>query len=347
MSISTVKTEAAKKTLRFAALRRVSTEQQEKEGNSLATQTTQIEQAVASIAENINATEKIRVVGKIVGWYGGQEHATPGHEKKEITRLLADAKEGKFDAVIVTDADRWSRDNESSKEGLGVFRNKGIQFYTGTKEWNLFHPSDKLFLGMSAEFGEFYASNQKRKSIESRIHRAKVARVPTSGKLPFGRKFNHSSGQWEIVAGKQRIIQEAAKRYLKGESINDLAGHYEMNASNLHKILTKVSGSTWQIEFKSKDLNIKETISFNIPHLLDDKTIAAIKAKVEANRTFTHGHIKHQYVFARMISCAHCGYAMFGQTNHNGHRYYRHAHAARDRECSGAKTKKMESSRGD
>ena len=57
-----------------------------------------------------------RLGGRIVEWYGGQEHGTAGYEKKEVDRLIADAGRGRFDAVIVTDADRWSRDNTKSTQ---------------------------------------------------------------------------------------------------------------------------------------------------------------------------------------------------------------------------------------
>ena len=77
--------------LRFAALHRVSTEQQAQTGESLLTQKAEIGDAVSQLG------------GVIVEWYGGQEHATPGHEKKEIGRLLKDAaKKGRaWNAVIM------------------------------------------------------------------------------------------------------------------------------------------------------------------------------------------------------------------------------------------------------
>src|SRR5215831_16189620 len=99
-----------KTNLRFGPLIRVSTEQQEKQGESLRTQRANI----ARDAELLG--------GSITEWYGGQEHATPGWEKKELDRLIRDAGKGKWDAVIVAYADRWSRDNAKSKEGLAVFR---------------------------------------------------------------------------------------------------------------------------------------------------------------------------------------------------------------------------------
>src|SRR5689334_4048674 len=123
-------------THRFAALIRVSTEKQERQGESLSTQRASNERAVGQLG------------GTIVGWYGGQEHATPGREKKEVDRLIADAVKGKFDAVIVAYPDRWSRDNAKSKEGLAAFRKHGIRFFVGTMEMDLFDPQYRFILGM-------------------------------------------------------------------------------------------------------------------------------------------------------------------------------------------------------
>ncbi|MFZ0033388.1 MAG: recombinase family protein [Sedimentisphaerales bacterium] len=316
-----------KSKLRFAALRRVSTEQQEKTGESLRTQKTDIEKYVEQLG------------GEIIAWYGGQEHATPGYEKKEIDRLLNDTLKKKFDAVIVTDADRWSRDNSKSKAGLDIFKGNGIRFFVGTKEWDLYKPEDCLFLGMSAVMGEFFASNQKRKSLRSRIHRANRG-CPTCGKLPYGRTFDKKTEKWGIDKKKQAIIETAAKRYLAGEKLPELAEEFGMNASNLHKILTKRSGSLWETEFNSDKLNIHEKVEIKIPPLLPDSIITAIIKKADANRTYLHAHgkAKNQYLLGRMVFCKHCEYAMFGQTNHNGHRYYRHAHTKRERECNQQKT---------
>src|SRR4051794_22600888 len=56
-----------KANLRFAAFIRVSTEQQEKQGESLRTQRTQNEKDVGLLG------------GNSIAWYGGQEHGTPGY----------------------------------------------------------------------------------------------------------------------------------------------------------------------------------------------------------------------------------------------------------------------------
>ena len=77
------------KPLRFASLIRVSTERKEKQGESLVTQ------------RKGNERDVERLGGIIAEVYGGAEHATPGWEKGEVDRLLADAARKKFDAVIV------------------------------------------------------------------------------------------------------------------------------------------------------------------------------------------------------------------------------------------------------
>jgi len=243
--------------LRFAALVRVSTERQSTQGESLRTQRAQIQGSVK------------RLGGTVVEWYGGQEHATPGHEKKEVNRLLADAeKEPRhWDAVIVSDADRWSRDNGSSQNGLDLFKEIGIRFFTGPKEWDLFKPADKMFVSLSALLGEYHAAEQKRRSIENRIERAKRGR-PVAGKLPYGRTFDKVTEKWGIDKEKQRLIQSAAERYLAGESVPDLAEEYGVNASTLHKNLTQRCGDTWIQQFHSEDLNIHDVVPTTVPRLL-------------------------------------------------------------------------------
>jgi site-specific DNA recombinase len=314
------------KPISFAALIRVSTDRQATEGESLKTQRTEIEHAAKQLG------------GKVAEWYGGQEHATPGWEKKELSRLLADAakKHPRFNAVIVTHPDRWSRDNADSKKGLDILRKAGVKFYVGSAEHDLFNPTATLFLGMSAEIGEFHARLQSQKSIQNRIARAKRG-IPTCGKLPFARTFDREMGKWGVDTQKQRSIENVARRYLAGEPMPQLAEELGVNHASLHKTLTKRCGDKWEQTFDCDSLNIHEAVTTTIPPLLPRETIKAILAKVEANKTYRHGQPKHPYLLGRMVICEKCGYAYFGQTNHGERRYYRHAHTKRNRKCESSK----------
>ena len=300
--------------LRFVPLIRVSTEKQAYKGESLRTQNVQIRQYVKSlngiIPENCLA-------------YSGQEHATPDMERSKLDQLLQDSSKNKFDAVIVCDTSRWSRDNLKSKEGLNILRSNGIRFFVGTVEYDLYNPEHNFILGMSAEVGELQARQQALKSITNRIEKARRG-IPTGGKLPYGRTYNKETNKWGIDSEKKKNIEWAAKEYLNGKSVVKLSNVLGMGFTNLWKILTKRSGPEWDIKFNVPKLNINEMVTLQIPPLLNEETIKAIKLQSSANKTYHHGEIKHQYLLSRVIFCKHCGYALVGQTNHGGSQYYRH-----------------------
>jgi hypothetical protein len=115
-----------------------------------------------------------------------------------------------------------------------------------------------------------------------------------------------------------------------------LAKEYGHNHSHLCKVLRERCGDKWTMEFRADDLAIHETITIDIPRLLPEKTIKAVRQRLEANRTYLHGKPTYDYLLSGRVFCATCGYGFFGQNNkRNGHDrlYYRHAHLDRDRPC--------------
>lgn len=320
---------ATGKPLRFAALIRVSTEKQERRGESLRTQGKQLTQAVASMG------------GEIVASYAGQEHGTPGWERRQLEKLLADAakKHKPFDAVIVTDPSRWSRDNVANETGLDHLRDHGIRFFVLGMEFDLYDPMHRHILSTQAGMNKLHAMLQKQKSLLNRIERAKRG-IPTGGKLPFGRLWDAEKEEWSVDPDKQAIVEDAAARYLAGESLPKLAREYGMNHSSLCKLLRERCGDKWTIEFRADDLNIRETVTLTIPRLLPEKTIRALRQRLEANRTYLNGKPKHDYLLSGHVRCASCGYVMFGQMSRHGHLYYRHHHHGRVRACAMAKPRK-------
>jgi DNA invertase Pin-like site-specific DNA recombinase len=309
--------------LRFALLILVSTEQQKKRGESLRTQETYLKKVVSDLG------------GSIAKIYAGQEHAVDGSDRQLFEQLLTDAnKQPKpFDAVIITDLSRWTRDEEDSARSIKILKKNSIRFFVMSQELDLFNSNIKFLISIQAACNSFSASTMKEKSLINRIHRAERGLL-TVGKRPFGRTFDSKTGKWDIDKEKQKMIEDIAKRYLMGEHLADLAEEFGLSHSNLHKVLTQRSDTTWEQNFDCPDFKIRETVVTKVPLLLPDKIIDAIKRKVEANKTYQHGQNKHQYLLSRMIFCSHCEYAMTGQPpNHNGHKYYRHANK-RLKECN-------------
>ncbi len=237
-----------------------------------------------------------------------------------------------FDAVIVTHHDRWSRDNMRSEKGIETLKDNGIRFFILTQEHDLYDPTARLYLALSASIGSYHAGLQTQKSIQNRIERAKRG-MPASGKLPFGRTFDRATGKWGVDQVKQEMIKDVANRYLAGESMKNLAIEYNINHSFLHKTLMQGCGPVWIQQFSLAKLRIDETIPTPIPALLDPDIILAVQRRASANKTFCHGHLKHKYLFARVVFCGVCGYSMSGQMRPHDKRYYRHQNRNGAAEC--------------
>lgn len=301
--------------LRFAPLVRVSTEKQAQQGESLKTQKRQIEDVVAL---------KGGIIPDYCWKYSGQEHATPAIERAKFDQLLKDSSKNLFDAVIVVDLSRWSRDNLHSKQGIETLSRNNIKFFVLSEEVDLNSASGSFQIGIMTEVNEFQARIQKEKSLLNRIERAKRG-LPAVGKLPFGRTFDKSTGKWGVDEDKKNDIIKASKMYLDGTPMSKVAKIFGMNHSSLHKILTKRSGNTWEQRFRYPKHAIDETVIINIPRLLPAETIDQIQERAESNKTYTHGIKKYSYLLSSFLFCDFCGYSMFGQTNSRGKRYYRHA----------------------
>ena len=295
----------------FAPLIRVSTERQEKRGESLITQRKMLEEDIS------------RLGGDVFRWYAGQEHATPDQERKILSELMRDAAEKKFDAIIVCDISRWSRDNKMNKEYLKILKNNRIRFFTGTTEHNLFDSSQSFFIGMNVEMGEYFANDQAQRSIRNRIERAKKGH-PSCGKMPFGRVFDKKTKTWAIDEQKKKLILEIAQTYLEENiGFEELGQRFKMNPSNLAKILSKRCGEIWEQRFRNKTCNIDETVPTKVPPLLDEIIIQRIRQKAESRKSYNHGVYKYEYLFSRIIFDANTGYALSGTPNADGKRYYK------------------------
>jgi len=266
--------------MRFAPLIRVSTEAQEKQGESLHTQKKQIIQYVTAL----NGT-----IPDDCWKYSGQEHSTPGYERKNLDRLLLDSSKNIFDAVIVVDASRWSRDNLKSEQGLEILKQNDIKFFVGATQYDLYNPEQKFSLALFTNINQMVAMQNALKSVQNKIELVKQ-NILSSGRLPFGRTFDKSKGAkgWGIDKEKQDKLKIIAKKYLKGTAkINEEAIRQGLSPSTVRRTLKYFSGDEWTVEFKSKKPNGKPvTFTMKVPRLLPEQTIVEIRKKLSEHRDY-------------------------------------------------------------
>ncbi len=295
--------------LRFAALARVSDKHQASERKtSLESQTREIETAVSMLG------------GKIVKWYKGQEHATPDFERKLLDQLLEDSGKDLFDAAIVTEPSRFNRDTSRFDPDLKKLRGNGIKFYSRARQYSLYDPQDRFELG-AINTNQFFAEMQAYKCLMGKVEGAKKGFL-TTGKRPPGRTYDKKRG-WGLDELKQRKIAKAVETYLAGrDSFESIAKLVGISTISLWYCFTYCLGDKLPIHFKSERFNIFEDVTIDIPRLVSPELEQAVKARLQSNKTCTHGQYKHFYLLSRMIFCGH-GHAL-GVITVNGSTYYRH-----------------------
>ena len=290
--------------LKFACLARVSTEAQEKKGESLDTQEKQLQNAVRSAG------------GILWKLYRGQEHATSGQDRTLLDQLLNDAKDHLFDAVMVTDVSRWSRDNRRSKDDLSLLRKNGIKFFVLNQEFDLFDHNHNFMLGIHGEIAEYYANTQAYKAMINKIERAKKGYPSSCGasKVPFGRTFNKKSGEWGIDLEKQALMQEIVRLIIEEDwTCMKAATHFGIRVATLNKQLKQL-GSVWIQHFNSERLNIHEDVKTEIPALVPDDVAEKVRLKLATYRTNNRGPQKYFYLFNRKVLDRASGESLTGKT---------------------------------
>ena len=298
-------------TLNFAILARISADPPDKRKTSLETQISQCQ----------NAVESLR--GKVVKIYSGIEHGTPDYERKILSQLIEDAQAGKFNAVMVASTDRWSRDNQKSKEYLKIFQHNGTKFFVLGMEYNLHNPESFALLSMGVEISELYASQFAYKVMMNKILRARKNIPSASGKLPFGRTFNRQTLQWGVDKDKQKLVKLMGKKYLRGMNFVELSKEFHIPQVSIWNIFRQ-AGDTYTLHFESKRFNIKEEVVLKIPPLLDHEMIQQINEKRKSRLFWDKNNIKHQYLFSKFIFDKETGHALTGLTSDK--QYYRNYH---------------------
>jgi len=284
--------------LRYAVLTRVSTERQAERGHSLQAQTVQIERAVNSLG------------GEITARYGNNaEHATRNYERKEFDRLMADVPKGIFDAVIVTDPSRWSRDNRRSKDGLDLLKIHKIRFFVLAQEQDLYSPEATLALGIVTEANDYFVQRMLKSSAAGRIAGARKGRAVIGGCIPWGRRFDKAIGVWSVDPECQRLAERMYSMYVDeqmsfraiGEAIADPQTMQPMDENTVRRRLEK-AGPRWKqtINFEGRE----EVIECQIPALLSEEQVAHI-GRISAERRLVRYQPK--YPLSHLVRCAHCG----------------------------------------
>lgn len=308
---------------------RVSTLRQAKEGESLTTQ----RKALKDFAKR-NEYDLVEIYAD-EGISGGSVEKRPG-----LQSLLLDAKTQGYHFVLVHRLSRLGRNARELLNNVQLLKDACVSVVFLKENIDLSNSYGLFMLTMLAAMAELEKDISGESSVENKIARAKQG-IPSIGKYPFGRRFNRQTGEWYFDPPDIKVVvNDIADRYLKGEGLRDIADtidpKYQLTYTNILKIFHGRAGNSWELQFKKE----QKPIVFEIPRLMSDEKIEAVKKKIAFNATFTKDN-RNNYTFlltgfARCMECETMLTAQYLKSNRPDggiytYKFYRHRSGKREK----------------
>ena len=310
--------------LKFAALCRVSSEEQAEKGESLNVQKKMILTAVNQMG------------GTVAKWYSGQEHSTPGHEREILDAMLADGSANIFDALIITELNRLGRDMQKLPGVLEHLRKNNVRLFIKSEEQCLSDPYKVMVLNILGAVAEGHAIEGVQKSIYSKIERAKRG-WRMVGSPPHGRRLANPNADkskenaiWEVIPEAKERVQWLWHLYVeKGYGYWKIQKLTGTNKDQVRRLLLIASGNKYIQHINYRE--IQETIEYEIPPLLSDRKIQQVREVAKTHRQFKHS--KNTYPLSSHVRCLVCGQKLSASTCNGGIRIYSHGTEGRMDDC--------------
>ena len=317
--------------MRAAIYARVSDKSQDTEDKtSISEQIGEMEAYCES--KGLNITARYHEVGR--GW---------SKKRPEFQRMLADARQGRFDTIVCWKSDRLSRGMYPAVALMEVVEAYQIRLEA------VMDTIDMKTFGLMAAIGKIELDNFRERSTLGKRGTAKQGRVPMGG-LPYGYRIG-DDGRPEVVEEQAEIVRRIFHMYvhegmgspsiavqLTDEGIPTQTGKLLWRQSYIHYVLANATYTgTWvygKTRVISTDNGTKEYdqprdtwIEVPVPPLVNEKTWErAQKLKKQRSRVAKR-NTKVLYLLQHLLKCGECGHNFHAKSTwrttnvRNGKRY--------------------------
>lgn len=178
-------------------------------------------QREASIEQQINVCMAFakREGYDVIQTYADKALTGRTDKRPQFLRMISDAREKRFKAVIVYAIDRFSRDKLDSTIYKNELHKNGVRVLSATEPISD-TPSGSLVETIFEGLAQYYSAELSQKIRRGYEDNAK--KCLAAGSLPFG--FRRSpDGHYEIVPEEAAIVREIFSRVASGETYADIA----------------------------------------------------------------------------------------------------------------------------
>lgn len=290
--------------IRIVIYIRVSTEEQAKEGYSLASQQ---ERAIKFIESQENWT--------LVDTYIDDGKSAKDLNRPAMQRLINDAERRKFDVVVFYKLDRLVRSVSDLHTLLQLFDKNGVKIRSITEIFDTTSALGRFFLTLVAAMAEW-----ERETISERvlINMAKKAEdgERNGAKAPFGYRIINS--KLAIFEEEASLVSEMFRLFNEGNGLLSISRY--LQNFNINKDIRTIGRMLdnpvycgkirWGNNSDRIDTIIVE--SEHIPAIVSEETFQEAQKRRDLNRT-EGKKATSSYPFSGVLRCARCGSALSGQ----------------------------------
>jgi site-specific DNA recombinase len=250
------------------------------------------------------------------------------HERPEGRELLEDAKEGKFQAVLVYRLDRLGRSLLVVVDAHDRLESLGVSLRSATESIETATPSGRLIFQMLASFAEY-----ERAAIRERT-RAGLHRAYRSGRhmgaVPYGYRTDEQ-GHLQIVPEEAAVVQQIIEDVADGSTLHAEAkrlnelGHpapgwrygsgKRRPGSRLWSVPT-VSNIVHQRAYSgTHEVKINggtDIIEQAVPAIVDAALQERAQITLTENKRYPDRKNARRYLLTGLVTCAVCGSACGG-----------------------------------
>ncbi len=264
-------------------------------------------------SKGLTITARYQEVGR--GW---------SKKRPEFQRMLADARQGRFDTIVCWKSDRLSRGMYPAAALMEVVEAHQIRLEA------VMDAIDMKTFGLMAAIGKIELDNFRERSTLGKRGTAKQGRVPTGG-LPYGYR-NGEDGRPEVVEEQAEVVRRIFRMYLDegmgspsiairltDEGIPTQTGKLLWRQSYIHYVLANATYTGTWVYGKERHISTEDGtksyqqprdtwIEVPVPQIIDDETWERAQALKEQRSRKSRRNTKELYLLQHLLRCGECGH---------------------------------------
>jgi site-specific DNA recombinase len=253
-------------------------------------------------------------------------------------KMMKDAREGKFNVVIVAKIDRISRNLADLLDLIHTLEDHHVDFVSISQQFDTSTPMGRLTLNILGSFAQFERDIIAERTRENMIERAKKGKW-NGGVVPYG--FKVVEDHLEPEPSEAEFVRMMYREYLRQRSLRSVAimvnardakprFRNSFTGSSVKRILTnpiyrgaacynkrRINGTTTRERPKSEWVVVDDAL----PKIVAPDVWHEVNRLLETNDGIKPAARASDYLLSGLLRCGKCGMHMQGRkrTNTKGH----------------------------